>query len=209
MSACRFESRISPWLDGELDEVEARALERHLGACPGCATARRELETLVATARTLPPPAAPPPSWARIEARLDEPAQPAWRWPTLRLVVPALAAVTLAVGGGIALRHRAAPSDDALLADAQSEFGKAEAHYRRAVNDLRVLATREGERWPEERRARFRQALAALDESVAASRRASGVHPADPEAQEQLFSAYRRQIAFLEDSLLRGAAGDR
>jgi hypothetical protein len=208
-----MERLVSPWLDGELDEERARQLELHLGSCAQCAAARRELTAMIDAARALPSPEPPSALWTRIDARLDEPVRsPSW-WQLvtgrrLRFAVPVLAAVALATGIGLSLRTPA-PSDDALLADAQTEFGKAESHYRRAVDDLRVLATRERDRWPDERRAHFDQALAALDQAMERSRDATRARPADPEAQEQLFSAYRRQIAFLEESLLRGAAVER
>lgn len=51
----RAESRLSPWLDGELDAGEARALEEHLRVCSSC---RRRGETLAAAReqfRRLPP----------------------------------------------------------------------------------------------------------------------------------------------------------
>lgn len=120
--------------------------------------------------------------------------------------IAAAAGVALVVAPRIGPRAGSvagAPSDDALLRDAESEFARAEEHYARAVADLRRLATVERARWPEAERARFDGALAALDRATAACKEAARGRRADPEAEELLYRAYREQIAFLEDSLLR------
>ncbi|HEU5169409.1 MAG TPA: zf-HC2 domain-containing protein, partial [Gemmatimonadales bacterium] len=62
--------KLSEYLDGELNESERAALERHLAACPACTTTLADLTRVVARARALP---APPPTgdlWPGIAARL-------------------------------------------------------------------------------------------------------------------------------------------
>lgn len=213
MTCARCEPLISRLLDGELAGDEARAVEAHVAGCERCRLVRRELAAMIEAARGLRSPEPPPALWARIEARLDErPARRSWL-AALRLdggwwryAVPSLAAAALALGVTVKLVRHAAPSDDVLLKDAQSEFARAEEHYARAIAGLRTLAGRERERWPEERRLRYDRALAALDEATLRCRDATSARPADPDAEELLFGSYRRQIAFLEESLMRGAA---
>lgn len=99
----------------------------------------------------------------------------------------------------------AALSDDALWRDAEASFETAEMHYLRAISDLRRLAAREEESWPEDRRRGFDEALAQLERATATCRAAARDRRRDPEAQAVLYRAYREQITFLQDSLLRRA----
>ena len=214
MNCRRCESLISPRLDGDLRADEARAVDAHLADCGHCASLSRQTESMIAAMRALLSPEPPPSLWTRIDERLDEkPAQRGlltalhletgrWRW-----AVSAIAVAGIAVGVGIKLHHPV-PSDDVLLADAQLEFAKAEAHYTRAIADLRTLTGHERERWPDERRSRFDRALTALDEATERCRDATRTRPADADAEELLYGSYRRQIAFLEESLMRGATVD-
>jgi hypothetical protein len=160
---------------------------------------------MVAATRDLAAPEPPPALWTRIEARLDEKERPRRRF-WLLAPVGAFAAAALVLA--LRLGRPVPPSDDALLADAQAEFQKAEQHYARAALDLRALSARERERWPDEKRRRFDDALVAHRDTVERSRREALARPVDPEAQERLYGAYRREIAFLQDALMRSAAVD-
>lgn len=173
--------------------------------------------------------------WARIDAELGEAPRlgvgawwvswldrlswtgwRSWAW------TPALGALVamLALGGVWSLRTRRAQapvarapvavpasslSDDALWRDAEASFETAEMHYLRAISDLRRLAAREEESWPEDRRRGFDEALAQLERATATCRSAARDRRRDPEAQAVLYHAYREQITFLQDSLLRRA----
>jgi anti-sigma factor RsiW len=197
---------VSALVDGDLDEKQAAEVAAHIAGCANCAREKDEISRMVAAAGALPAVEPPPHLWTRIDAQLasDPPRRaPIWRrW----LLIPALGvAACAAVTVGV-LRHRAAgPSDAALLADAQSEFQQAEGHYQRAVSDLRIIAARERERWPQDRAARYDSELAALDATVEKARAAARARAADPDAEEHLYGAYRAQIAFLEQSLLPNA----
>jgi len=198
---CRAcEPLLSPFLDGELAPARAAEVEAHLAGCARCAAAKQELARMVQAARALPSPEPPAALWTRIDARLDE-KRPRRRW--IWLVAPSLAAgLTIAV---FALLHRNTPSDDALLADAQSEFRQAEAHYARAADDLRRLVERERPRWPADQQRRHDEALARFDRAIAEAR-AQAHARVDPAAEEQLLGAWRGEIAYLEDALLRKEA---
>lgn len=208
---CRdCEPLVSEWIDGDLDEARAAEVAAHVENCASCARAKAELLALVDAARgigreeTADPPSA---LWTRISAELDSPSSAPRR---LRWLAPSLAGLALAaaLAFGLALRRAPPPSDDALLTDAQAEFRKAESHYLAAISDLRAIAARDRDGWPEARRHRYDEALAALDAAAEKCRGAARARPTDPDAQDLLYGAYRRQVAFLEESLLRGAAVD-
>lgn len=90
-SACsRYHEWISSWVDGELEEEEASALETHLRQCEACgayAEAERASKTLVAGTYAVPV------AVAGLRARIREPLQtgsgPGRRWAAVR--VPRLA----------------------------------------------------------------------------------------------------------------------
>ena len=67
-----WSERLSPWLEGELAETEARALEAHVAGCAACARELEELQRIVAAARALGARAGGPERdlWAGIEVAL-------------------------------------------------------------------------------------------------------------------------------------------
>ena len=213
--------QLSPFLDGELGEEESAAVRAHLAQCGDCANELSALTELVGGLHALPASAITEERadalWRRIDAelvahpigesawrRLVEGARRRWRLVGAGLALTATAAALALV---LVRAHRvevATAADETLWRDAESEFRSAEQHYRRAVEDLERLASREREGWPAERRARFDAALASLA-SATTSRRAAAVER-DPAAEDALYRAYRDQIAFLEDTLLRRGA---
>src|SRR5262249_15947622 len=96
------------------------------------------------------------------------------------------------------------PSDGVLISLAEEEFQRAEVPYQRALADLTPATARAQRTWAPQRVAAHREGLAVLEELTARCQRAARARPADAQAQEQLYEAYRRQIAYLQDSLLAG-----
>ena len=43
---CRFINKINAYLDGELNEKESRSIREHLGSCPSCQQAIREINMI-------------------------------------------------------------------------------------------------------------------------------------------------------------------
>ena len=84
------EDRISIWLDGELPQDEARAVEVHVDGCAGC----QELVQAFGS-RTLPQLEPDPSFIVRFRARRDEQSiAPWWTWRQLALrLLPLAAAV--------------------------------------------------------------------------------------------------------------------
>jgi len=118
-----------------------------------------------------------------------------------------VALMAMLAGGGAWLRwHKGRGlSADAVIAHAESEFHKADAHYRRAVDELRTLAEKERRDWPLPKRAEYDAAQAQLEAAVARCRQVADERPADVDAEELLFAVYRKEIRFFEDQMMREA----
>ena len=202
--------KLSALTDGDLDGREARRVREHL---EGCAACRAEHEALLRLKRMLagesahaPEPKTPDgEAWAALAARLGPTpaAKPARRWAWLLLPLAGAAAAAV-----IAVTWRPArpPSDEELVAQAEREFRDAEARYRRAVEKLDKVSARAREAWSSDERRRFDQAHASLAAAVEQCAATARTRPADPEAEELVFAAYRKQIGFLQDALLRAEA---
>ncbi len=89
----RYQRRLSPYLDGELDQVAAAPLERHLA---GCDTCRTQIENMLFAARLVADLPAPEPSMAPRWLRPEGEAQPLGR-PRKFALVFASVAVSLAL----------------------------------------------------------------------------------------------------------------
>jgi Flp pilus assembly protein TadD len=125
-----------------------------------------------------------------------------WSW---RFLVPSVAMVALLAGGGAWLRwHKGRGlSAEAVIAHAESEFHKADEHYRLAVDELRTVAEKSRRDWPLPKRAEYEAAQAQLEAAVTRCRQVADERPADVDAEELLFAAYRKEIRFYEDQMMR------
>jgi hypothetical protein len=202
--------KLSALVDGDLSARATRRVRTHVDGCAHCARALADLETMKRGLDALPERAGED-NWSVLVNRLAQPLAPEpRRWiPQLswRVVVPSLAALVLAAGGGAWLRwHKGRGlSDDAVIAQAETEFHKADEHYRRAVEELRPVAEKERKEWPLPKRAEYDAAQAQLEAAVARCRQVAGERPADVDAEELLFAAYRKEIRFFEDQMMREA----
>jgi hypothetical protein len=165
MNRCQaFEIELSAWVDGELTEVEARAVVDHLAMCSSCRDfylAIRGLDAVMGELGSAREADLPPGLWARIERTSREPAsvhriasaRPAWRmWSGAALKVAAVvvAAAGLLVvardivmprsddGRVVTIRVASDPSgmsDDRFLAVA-GELLRADPRYHEAMREL-------------------------------------------------------------------------
>ena len=203
-------AKLSALVDGDLSERAARKLRAHVDGCASCARALADLESMKRGLVALPERAGED-NWSVVVNRLAQPAPaeprrglPALSW---RFALPSLALVAMLAGGGAWLRwHKGRGlSADAVIAHAETEFHKADEHYRRAVDELRTLAERERRGWPLPKRAEYDAAQAQLEAAVARCRQVAEQQPADVDAEELLFAAYRKEIRFFEDQMMREA----
>jgi len=201
-------AQLSALADGDLSERAAKKVRAHVDGCASCARALADLETMKRGLGALPERGGED-NWSIVVNRLAQPMAPEpRRWlPALswRLALPSLALVAMLAGGGAWLRwHKGRGlSADAVIAHAESEFHKADAHYRRAVEELRTLAEKERRDWPLPKRAEYDAAQAQLEAAVTRCRQVADQQPADVDAEELLFAAYRKEIRFFEDQMMR------
>jgi anti-sigma factor RsiW len=190
--------KLSALLDGDLSSREAAGLKAHVDGCEACRRALADLSSLreALAAERAHPPEPNGDGWAELAAKLGPTgAAPRSRWRWVWAPTVALAAA-LAI---LAVRQRLKPrgiSDDQLIAQAESEFRRADAQYQRAIEKLRVVALRTG------RSGAVTEAQAKLDAAVEECRRAARERPSDADAEQLLFAAYRKQIDFYERQIL-------
>jgi tetratricopeptide (TPR) repeat protein len=217
---------LSAHLDGDLAPARARLVAAHVEGCAACRDELAALGALRSALGAAPAPTPPPveEGWAALSAAVAAEAKARARrrarfdWArrlfTVRLgplrLGPVLAAGAVALVVVVALRMRhptAVPSDDAIIAQAEDEFRLAEAHYQRALERLTTITERSRPTWSEQRRRAFDSARAELEAAVESCRKVARANPADGAAQELLFAAYRKQIAFVEDALFADEVG--
>jgi anti-sigma factor RsiW len=202
--------KLSALVDGDLSERAARKLRAHVDGCASCARALGDLETMKRGLGALPARVGED-NWSLVVNRLAQPLAPAPRrfLPALswRFALPSLALLALVAGGGAWLRwHKGRGlSADAVIAHAESEFHKADEHYRRAVDELRSVAEKERKSWAVPKRAEYDAAQAQLEAAVTRCHQVADSQPADVDAEELLFAAYRKEIRFFEDQMMREA----
>lgn len=206
---CEVE-KLSALVDGDLSARQARRVRAHVDGCASCQRALVDVETMKRGLGAMPERAGED-HWSILVNRLAQPAHvpsmPAWRASWARWAAPSLALVALLAGGGAWLRwHKGRGlSADRVIAHAEREFHQADEHYRRAVDELRELAEKQRQGWPLPKRAEYDAAQAQLEAAVARCRQVAEHEPADVDAEELLFAAYRKEIRFYEDQMMREA----
>ena len=200
--------KLSALVDGDLSERAAAKVRAHADGCESCRRALTDLETMKRGLGALPERGGED-NWSVLVNRLAQPVAPPprawvrlWSW---RFLVPSVAMVALLAGGGAWLRwHKGRGlSADAVIAHAESEFHKADEHYRVAVDELRTVAEQSRRDWPLPKRAEYEAAQAQLEAAVTRCRQVADERPADVDAEELLFAAYRKEIRFFEDQMMR------
>lgn len=203
---------LSALVDGDLSARKSARVRAHVESCASCGRALADLETMKRGLGALPERGGED-NWSILVNRLAQPAPPRdlprrW-WPAVawRYALPSLALVAMLAGGGAWLRwHKGRGlTADAVIAHAESEFHKADEHYRRAVDELRSVAEKERRSWPVPKRAEYDAAQAQLEAAVTRCRQVAESQPADVDAEELLFAAYRKEIRFYEDQMMREA----
>ncbi len=208
-------ARLSDYLDGELNDSERAALERHLDACPNCTAALDELARVVERARELPSRAPAADLWPGIAARIGPGALPAPLTPTPKarrwsFSLPELAAACLAValvsGGGVwflAGRGPAPQVQPVALSPVPTlaqPAAAAEQKYDAAVADLeRVLEQGRGTLDTITVRVIERN-LALIDRAIADARRALAADPSNTYLNAHLARTMRRKIDLLRQA---------
>jgi anti-sigma factor RsiW len=212
----RFTEQLSPYLDGELDDLARARLETHLAECLDCTRTLAELRAILAAA---PDYVGREPSrdlWQEIEARLGEaeviplpPNRPTALPPSRHrfgwLELLAASIVMAAVGGGgvwIALqggapetRFTTASTPD--TAAAVSAVGFAEQEYDVAVRDLEQVLAAGRDRLDSSTVRTIEQSLVRIDAAIAEARAAIQRDPASSYLSRQIAANMRRKLNLL------------
>jgi hypothetical protein len=116
MKCAEVRNCLSRMVDGELTDFEKRELDRHLEQCAPCAREYRLLMLPHQVAGATPPFAPPPFFYQKLRARIEREIQGAAEWQPLwglaRRMIPALAAITLALLSVFAYHELRGPEDD-------------------------------------------------------------------------------------------------
>jgi anti-sigma factor RsiW len=190
--------QLSALLDGDLSARQATKVRAHLSGCAACQRAYDELTALRAALRAEPSSeieAEPRDRFAELMATVPRPREPSrrWRWVWAPSFALACAVVALYV------HHRPRSpgvSDDAIVAQAEAEFRRADVQYRDAIAKLRSVSSQGP------RDVRVAAAETQLQAAVDECRRTAEARPSDADAEQLLFAAYRKQIDFYERMVL-------
>jgi anti-sigma factor RsiW len=209
---------VAAYVDGELDAIEERNVERHLEGCAACRALVADLRTVRAAAFTLDRREPPADLLPRIQARIAAELRPASRllaWPNTRTAwgtwLAAAAALLLTTTIGLAPLLRSARSPEsagtdattgtALVDSVQADLEAAEQHYDRAIQGLEQIARSDSAELDPQVAAVLQKNLQVVDQAIDESRAALKTQPASATAQEGLFEAMRTKVALLQQTV--------
>jgi anti-sigma factor RsiW len=208
---------VAAYVDGELDHLEERAVERHLEACSGCRDLVADLRMVRAAAFTLDRREPPADLLSRIQARIAAEPRPASRllaWPNTRaawgtwLAAAAALLITTTIGLAPLLRPSSrvaglaeAETPGALVDSVQADLAAAEQHYDRAIQGLEQIAKSDTAELDPQVAAVLQKNLQVVDRAIDESRAALKTQPASATAQDGLFEAMRTKVALLQQTV--------
>jgi len=202
MNCSELETRIDPFVDGELDEAARLDVERHLERCDACRAAVEELRSLLRDAESLPRAIEPPRDlFPAIRSTLSRggPHSRAWLgWAGLAAsLLILLTAAALFLGPREAQAPAAAESPLPAASFATSRYLAAEDEYRRATEQLlAALEERKAGLAPETVEVVERN-LQIIDAAIAEVKTALDADPADSRNGEFLTALQRQKIQLL------------
>jgi hypothetical protein len=223
MNCDRCRDALGDYVDGTLTGEVRRSVEEHLQACSTCAMLADDLARVSRLASSLDRLQPPPAVWTRVaqEARLPGYTGSARAtrlrrtWPiwvtaaacllaafTLGYLVPRRSAERSA--GTVA--HTGTPAAGVSVAahpelkTVATELQLAEQHYENAISGLEKLANDREVLDPQVAEA-LQKNLLVIDQAIAESRTALRQQPANEQAQQSLFDAFRTKVALLQDTI--------
>jgi anti-sigma factor RsiW len=223
MTNCEQPSEsLSDYIDGLLAPAEHAALTEHLRTCDDCRGLVDDLMRLKDTARSLGPIVPPAHIWQNIQASLPQAAakrQARAQWLAIA------AALVLVTAGAYFFTRLASPasttdvahndksnvSAPATVETVEQELAKAAGHYETAIATLEAVAKQDN-RLPADAAAKLQVSLAQVDKYIAESRAALVSEPESAPARDSLFTALRKKVEILQQTVaLMGAMqrGDR
>jgi hypothetical protein len=104
-------------------------------------------------------------------------------------------------GSGRSAGGQAPPSPDEIVRNIESELQLAAGHYENAIKGLEQVATASDSPLDPVLMATLKENLAVIDAAIDDSRTALRAEPGSQIAQENLFEAFRRKVALLQDTI--------
>ena len=216
MTTCsEIQPSLSDYADGALAPDARAAVEAHLASCPGCREVVRDFERLRDAAGALGPIVPPPQVWQRIFAAL-----PSQRRQARAQWLGLAAALVLITAGAYFFARATAPAapspahtdasgnaaSGATVETVDQELATAAKHYENAITQLEAVAKQDASTLPPDAAARLQVSLTQIDKYIAESRAALASEPQSEPARDSLFSALRRKVSILQDTVaLMGA----
>ncbi|NOT08054.1 MAG: zf-HC2 domain-containing protein [Gemmatimonadales bacterium] len=214
-----FTNLLSPYLDGELDDLARGRLEAHLDGCLVCRTALTELRAIVAAAPHYEGREPSRDLWAAIDARLGEPdvvpigqgaapGRTGRQYSMPALLAASLAALLVGAGGAWVALRPAAGDAAAPMAVQPAEppvsgapevknVALAEARYDAAIRDLELLLQAGRTRLDTLTVRTVEESLRKIDAAISEARTAVQRDPSNAYLSRQIAANMRRKLNLL------------
>lgn len=200
--------QLSEYIDGGLDSAARAKADAHLAACASCRGVVADLMRLRDAARALGPVAPPARVWATVQGSL-----PGSRRQARLQWIGLAAALLLVTVGAYTLTRVTAPAAPgahtdmaagnatgaATVESVEDELAKAAEHYEAAIRQLEAVASRDA--LPADTAAKLQVSLAQVDRFIADSRAALVSEPQSLPARDSLFTALRRKVEILQQTV--------
>lgn len=222
MTDCHQPSEtLSDYVDDLLEPADRAALLLHLGSCESCRGLVDDLTRLKDTARSLGPIVPPAHIWENIQASLPSATRQArtqWMGLAAALVLVTAGAyfftriTSPAPAPDLAHMDKSNVNAPATVETVEQELAKAAQHYETAIAQLEAVAKQDSNAWPTDTAATLQVSLSQVDKFIAESRAALDTEPQSGPARDSLFSALRKKVEILQQTVaLMGAMqrGDR
>lgn len=226
MTPCSFSSEsLTDYVDGLLAPADRAAVAAHLASCESCRGLVEDLTRLAHAARTLGPIAPPAHVWDNIQASLPSArrhARAQWLGLAAALLLVTvgayfftrLTAPAVVPGSSADVAHAGESNANApaTVETVEQELAKAAAHYETAISQLEAVAKQDNNALPADAAAKLQVSLSQVDKFIAESRAALVSEPQSEPARDSLFSALRKKVEILQQTVaLMGAMqrGDR
>lgn len=203
-----FTSRLSDYIDDELDAIERAAVESHLTGCAACRQTLDELRRVVERARAVTDAAPGTDLWPGIaagigDARIARP--PVWTRRvsfTVPQVVAAGLALVLASAAAVWMLTSGSPTEPGPGTPPAGvvRVSLADDTYDHAVSDLEQVLAEGRDRLDPRTHAVIERNLRAIDQAIAESRRALEADPANVYLNNHLATTRQRKLTLLRQA---------
>ena len=221
MTCQDVETRLSRFVDGDVDADERAAVSSHLDACERCRALASDLARVRGAARALGPVAPPEHIWLEIAGQIrladhPTPADP----PTAARRSPSAMRQWFGLAAGLVLvtlvaylvMHLQTPNTATTttagngtatgsVESVAQELSLALEHYDKAIAQLEVLAKTNDGTIDATTAATLQHNLSVIDQAIAESRAALAADPQSEPAFDSLIDALRRKVGVLQTTV--------